>query len=84
MKIREAILYKAMPQLLGKINALLYLRDRSQDALDSDLIALVGFTASIDLTKFSAESLKELQVLVQRIFMSIIARRDLAKFDRFR
>lgn len=31
MKVREAILLKALPQLLGKINALLYLRDNNSE-----------------------------------------------------
>ena len=82
--MRQAILLKALPKLLGKINALMYLCDKPQGEFETDLVALIGFVASIDLTKFSSESLSEVEVLVQRILIQILTTGDVAKFDAFR
>ena len=82
--MRQVILQKALPQVLGKINALLYLSDELTNDFESDLNALISFTASIDLTKFTRDTTKQIEVLIQRIMIQIMLKGDTVKLDAFR
>ena len=82
--MRQVILQKALPQVLGKINALLYLSDELTNDFESDLNALISFTASIDLTKFTRDTTKQIEVLIQRIMIQIMLKGDIVKLDAFR
>jgi len=82
--MREAILTRALPKLLGKVNTLLLLSVGSQPSsrFDVDLVVLINELVSCELTKFHEEHVCQIKALVQRVVSSVLAHANFAQLEK--